>query len=159
MPGNATEAGRSSEKLISAIRVRGGIPTDLAAASLRSAFRPLAYEGSIEWADDRGTRSAPWIIEVTLAAPFAAFFLKFGEAAGTDAYESLRAWMDRLRQGGRERPLTLRITGDETVVEIRSTLPDAALEALCRIDLSDVKEGMLEWDPSRRRWQRLGADL
>jgi hypothetical protein len=158
MLGDATEEGRLSVTLISAVRVRGSIPTDQAAARLRSAFRPLAYEGSIDWADQRGTRSRPWAIEVILAAPFAAFFVKFGEAAGADAYQSVRAWIDRLRKDERERALTLRIAAGAAAVEIQSTLPDAALEALSTIDWTDVDEGTLEWDPSRQQWRNLGAD-
>jgi hypothetical protein len=144
--------------LVSAVRVRGNAPSDRAVASLRSAFRPLDYEGSIDWADQRTTRSRPWVIEVILAAPFAAFFIKFGEAAGADAYQSLRAWIDRLRQDGLERALTLRITAGAATVEIPSTLPDAALEALSTIDWTDAEEGTLEWDPSRRQWRHFGAD-
>lgn len=149
---------RSRVPLIRAVRVRGGTPTDRAMTSLRAAFRPLDYEGSIGWADQSGTRAHPWVIEVILAAPLAAFFVKFSEAAGTDAYQSLRAWIDRLRQDGRERALTLRIAADEAAVEIQSTLPDVALEALSALDWTDVDEGTLEWDPSRRQWRRLGED-
>jgi hypothetical protein len=155
---DAAEEGRSSLTPVSAVRVRGGTPSDRAVASLRSAFRPLAYEGSIDWADRRTTRSRPWAIEVILAAPFAAFFVKFGEAAGADAYESLRAWIDRLRQDERERAVTVRITAGAAAVEIPSTLPDVALEALSTIDWTNVDEGTLEWDPSRRQWRDFGGD-
>lgn len=158
MPRDATEVSRSRGALISAVRVRGGTPTDQAAANLRAAFRPLAYEGLIDWDDRRGTRSRPWVIEVTLAAPFAAFFIKFSEAAGADSYQSLRAWIDRLRQEEHERALMLRIAAEKAAVEIQSTLPDAALEALSKIDWAEVEEGTLYWDPSRRRWRHPGVD-
>jgi hypothetical protein len=156
---DVTDNQRSGGTLISAVRVRGGTPTDRAISSLGAAFRPLGYEGSIRWVDQSGTRAHPWVIEVTLAAPFGAFFVKFSEAAGADAYQSLRAWIDRLRQGERERALILRIAADKTSVDIHSTVPDAALEALSAIDWTDVEEGTLEWDPSRRQWRRLGVDL
>lgn len=158
MPRDATGNERSGTALIRAVRVRGGTPTDRAITSLRAAFRPLDYEGSIGWVDQSGTRAHPWVIEVTLATPFAAFFVKFSEAAGADAYHSLRAWIDRLRQDARERALTLRIAANKVAVEIQSTLPDAALEALSAIDWTDIDEGTLEWDPSRRQWRRLGVD-
>jgi hypothetical protein len=158
MPRDATEVGHSRVALISAVRVRGGTPTDQAVANLRAAFRPLAYEGSIDWVDQSGTRSRPWVIEVTLAAPFAAFFIKFSEAAGADAYQSLRAWIDRLRQDEHERALTLHIAADKAAVEIQSTLPDTALEALFKIDWTELGEGTLDWDPSRRRWRHPGVD-
>ena len=151
---DSTANERSEVAPISSVHIRGGAPSDTLVTSLEAAFRPLGYPGSIHWVNQSGARAQPWVIEVILAVPFGAFFVKFSEEAGADAYQSLRAWIDRLRQGQRERALTLHITADKTAVEIRSTLPDMALEALSTIDWTDVDEGTLEWDPSRRQWQR-----
>jgi hypothetical protein len=159
MASGEKESGSTGAGVISAVNVRGGLPTEEALGRLKEAFRRLHFEESISWADRRGNRATAWVIEVTLAAPLGAFFIKFSEAAGTDAYESLCAWIGRLRESGRGRALTLRIAAEETSVEIRSSVPEEALEALSGIDWTSVGEGTLEWDPSRRRWRRLGVDL
>lgn len=158
MKTDKTKASPAQETLISAVRVRGGTSNKQSLDDLRSALRPFAYSGLIERDDRRGTRHHPWVIEVTLAVPFAAFFAKFGEAAGTDAYQTLRAWIVQLRQGASERSLALRVRSGATAVEVKSSLPDEALEALSQTDWSQVGQGTLEWDPSRRRWRHLGSD-
>jgi hypothetical protein len=153
------ESGSTQSGVISSVDVRGGLSTEEALGKLKEAFSRLDFEESISWADHPGNRANAWVIEVTLAAPLGAFFIKFSEAAGTDAYESLRAWIDRLRESGRGRALMLRIAAEETSIEIRSSVPEEALEALSSLDWTKVGEGTLEWDPSRRRWRRLGVDL
>ncbi len=159
MASGGKESESTEAAVISAVDVRGGTPNEEVVGRLEAALRQLDFEDSIRWADQGGTRAHAWVIELTLAAPLGAFFVKFSEAAGTDAYQSLRAWIGRVREGERERALTLRIAAEETTVEIRSTVPDEALEALSGIDWTGVGEGTLEWDPSRRRWRRLGMDL
>jgi hypothetical protein len=113
----------------------------------------------VEFDPALGSRSIPWMVEVTVAAPFAAFFANVAGEAGKDVYRQLRAALTALVEtnDGKRRPGTLRLNDPATrsTLEIPSTIPDDALAALRETDWTQMNEGMLEWDSSRREWGEL----
>jgi hypothetical protein len=52
----------------------------------------------------RSAELLPWVLQVVLAAPVAAFFASFGGEAGNDAYKTFKDWIKELRGGPGCRP-------------------------------------------------------
>jgi hypothetical protein len=130
--------------------------TDIEATTV--AFRQLGFTRPVEPIYAR--RSAellPWVVQATLAVPFAAFFASFGAEAGKDAYGAAKAWIralwtQRREAAGREGTVHLEDAGQSHLI-LASTLPEEALDALGGLDWSRVVGDYLVWDDQGRVWR------
>ena len=98
----------------------------------------------------------PWIVHVTLAVPFVAFFAKFGSEAGKDAYAAVKAWAKAMFEARKESGLgrgaisVVDLNGTELV--LASDWPDEALDALAEMDWDQVEGGYLVWNEAEGEW-------
>jgi hypothetical protein len=113
----------------------------------------------------KGYRSGgalPWLIEITLAAPFAAFFTSAATEAGKDAYLAAKDFlhgMARARQrDDRAFGAIYVIDSDRTHLVLPDDTPDTALSALRDLDWSQVRGGYLLWDEERGRWAEIDSE-
>jgi hypothetical protein len=104
----------------------------------------------------RSADALPWIVHVTLAVPFVAFFAKFGSEAGKDAYAAVKAWAKAMFEARKESGLgrgaisVVDLNGTELV--LASDWPDKALDALAEIDWDQVEGGYLLWNEADGEW-------
>ena len=92
LPGAAGEVGHRLTGVVELdVHVEDTATPDEVAA-VEAAFRLAGFE--VEVQPDHGRRSLgdlPWIVDVTLAAPIAAFFVAMATEAGKDAYAAIKA--------------------------------------------------------------------
>ena len=103
---------------------------------------------------------ADWVVQITLAAPIAAFLTAFATEAGKDAYGAFSRWVEELvRVRGRNGEITLWDEVD-TLLVLPAPLPDEAVDALRALEWDSIEShSYLDWDESQREWriQRRGS--
>jgi hypothetical protein len=126
-------------------------------ARVAEVFRTYGFE--VEPQPIYARRSAellPWVLQVLLATPIAAFFASFGSEAGKDAYEAVKDWIEELwraREGSGAGYGSVDVVDpDGTHVVASSTIPERALAALSELDWSKEKGSYLVWDEAEGRW-------
>jgi hypothetical protein len=136
------------------------------AADIEAVAGVLATHGvAVEPRAVKGQRSGgvfPWLIEVTLAAPFAAFFASAASEAGKDAYSAAKSFLRGLArarhhhegdQGGEGTISLIDSTGSHIVLP--APIPTDALRALEELDWNQSGSAYLLWDDERGRWTEL----
>jgi hypothetical protein len=120
-------------------------------------LRDVEVEASYE---RRSADPLPWIIEIAISAPVAAFFVELaksaGKSAGEDAWKTFREFVDTLRRRRREagdEAGTLILGVGPIEVPLADELPDVAFEQLQLMDdVSAPFSGLLKWENESGRW-------
>jgi hypothetical protein len=101
----------------------------------------------------RSAALLPWIVEVTLAAPIAAFFVAFGTKAGEDAYSAVKSWAREMfdaRRASGSGEGSLAISDSEgTNLILSSGIPERALDDLRQLEWPAHAGEYLIWDDHR----------
>lgn len=148
----------TAEPLVSSVTIEKGAPEGQPAA-IESLFAHYGMEIKV-MAVQRRERpgTLPWLIEVKVDGPLAAFFASFGAAfgpsEGNDSYPLVKEWLQklvRLREGGGEGTIEMS-DEDGTSLLLGSGIAGEALDALARIEWDTVKGESLHWDQAAHRW-------
>ena len=135
------------------------------AKAVRKAFRRAGFE--VDVTRDLPLRSAfvgdaGWLVDVSLAAPVAAFFASFGTEAGKDAYSAVKDWVRVVwsaRRGWSRGEGELVLSDPNgTELELSSSIPDEALDALREIDWDQQSGAYLAWDFDHGKWRALPSN-
>jgi hypothetical protein len=103
----------------------------------------------------------PWVIEISVVGPIAAFFLSFGSTFGrtaaNDAYELASEWIKALwaaRADSGTGQGSIEISdSDATTLVVTTGIPDEALDALARVQWDRVQGHHLTWDEATSVWR------
>jgi hypothetical protein len=101
---------------------------------------------------------ALWVVQVSLAAPMAAFMASFANEAGKDAYGQMKKWLGgvvearEVRRPGGPGAIEL-LDSDGTSLSVPSRLPEDAIERLFEIDWSAAAGSSITWDADLRTWR------
>ena len=102
----------------------------------------------------------PWVIEISVVGPIAAFFESFGSTFGrttvADPYSLVSAWIKalwtaRAESGTGEGSIEISDT-DGTTLVVATGLPDDALDGLAGVQWDRVCGHQLAWDDTAGVW-------
>lgn len=103
----------------------------------------------------------PWLIEITLAAPFAAFFTSAASEAGKDAYQAAKALLRdlaRTRRKGSDHGSIDLIDSTSSHLILPAPIPEEALKALEQLDWTLIRSAYLLWDDEYGRWYEIDGE-
>lgn len=108
----------------------------------------------------RSADPLPWIIEITVAAPIAAFFIEVakaaGKSAGEDAWKTFKGFVEHVRRKRREagpEAGTVSLGIGSIEVPLADDLPETAFEQLRLVDEESAPfSGILKWDSGTEQW-------
>ncbi len=127
--------------------------------AVEAVFRRYGFDAEVEatWHKRPQTGNGlAWMIAVAIGFGFSRFFGGFLEAAGADAWSTLKGWVSDL-QATRSRSVhgsegNVHLTDADGNELVLWRLPDEAFKQLFEIDWSTRQPGILWWDEERAAW-------
>ena len=148
----------TAEPLVSSVTIEKGAPEDQPSA-ITSLFARYGMDVEVMATQGGGSPGMlPWLVEIEIVGPIAAFFASFGAAfgpsEGNDAYPLVTEWLQklvRLRERSGEGTIEIR-DEDGTSLILSSRIAREALDALALVEWETAKGDSLRWDQGAHRW-------